>query len=433
MAVARRFFRPLGHGGFACLAALAAMPAHAGPDDATATPGVVAVAQAPTGPEPGHWMDTFKVSGHIETGITGNPDAPRNHLNFGHLFTDRANEALLDQLMGTVERPLDPKAEGVDIGFKLQGMFGSDARYTHFLGELDRDIGARHQVDIVEANLLMHLPVSALEGGMDVKAGQYSTPLGAEVIDATGNFFYSHSYIFNFGLPFKHTGALATMHATSLVDLYLGVDSGVNTSIGKGDNNDDPAGLTGFGLNLWDGKATVLALTHIGPENPKNTLGVPNGALRYINDITTVVKPNDKLTLTTDLNWIRDDGFKADGYGAEFYGVYAINEWLSGGGRVEVWRDAQGFFVGAFPGNLDFVNLERGFPATVFGGGRTTYFAGTLGLNIKPPTPDGVPLLQGIVFRPELRYDRSLSGTRPFDAGTSVDQVTIAGDLIISF
>ena len=43
-------------------------------------------------------------------------------------------------------------------------------------------------------------------GGTDVKFGQYPTPLGDEVIDATGNTFYSHSYIFNYGLPFKHTG-----------------------------------------------------------------------------------------------------------------------------------------------------------------------------------------------------------------------------------
>ena len=50
--------------------------------------------------------DTLKLSGHIEAGITGNGDGPKNGLNFGHLFTDRANTPLLNQLMLTAERPL---------------------------------------------------------------------------------------------------------------------------------------------------------------------------------------------------------------------------------------------------------------------------------------------------------------------------------------
>src|SRR5438552_11805880 len=80
---------------------------------------------------PANWSDTLKFSGHIEAGITGNPDDPSNGINFGHLFTDRANRPVLNQILLTGERPLDPKAAGYDFGFKLQGMYGSDARYTH--------------------------------------------------------------------------------------------------------------------------------------------------------------------------------------------------------------------------------------------------------------------------------------------------------------
>ena len=53
-----------------------------------------------------------------------------------------------------------------------------------------------------------HLPWIT-DGGIDLKVGQYPTPLGYETIDPSTNPFYSHSYIFQFGLPFKHTGALA--------------------------------------------------------------------------------------------------------------------------------------------------------------------------------------------------------------------------------
>src|ERR1700737_832850 len=138
-------------------------------------------APAPTGDAPksdaaapANWSDTLKFSGHIEAGITGNPDDPSNGINFGQLFTDRANRPLLNQILLTGERPLDPKATGYDFGFKLQGMYGSDARYTHFLNEFDRAIRDKNQFDIVEANLVAHLPLLTA-GGIDVKLGQYST------------------------------------------------------------------------------------------------------------------------------------------------------------------------------------------------------------------------------------------------------------------
>src|SRR5713226_6873938 len=144
------------------------------------------------------WWDTLTITGHVEAGITANGANPSDGINFGHLFTDKANEPLLNQAMLTIQRPLDPKATGYDFGFKFQSMFGSDARYTHFLGEFDESINGRTQFDIVEAHALFHLPWLT-PGGVDLKVGQYVTLEGAEVIYAPDNLLYSHSYIFNFG------------------------------------------------------------------------------------------------------------------------------------------------------------------------------------------------------------------------------------------
>jgi len=115
---------------------------------------------------------------------------------------------------------------------------------------------------------------------------------------------------------------------------------------------------------------------------------------------------------------------------AQYFG-YAINDWLKIVGRGEIWRDNNGFFVGSFPGNLDFVKFEHGDPTAIaFGGGATTYGALTLGLNIKPPVPK---TFDGLVIRPEIRYDTSLNGTTPFGAGTKSSQFTFGGDVIIPF
>jgi hypothetical protein len=398
----------------------------------TAAVWFAAMADAAEPPEaPGDYWDTFKLWGQVDAGITGNLTGSKGRLNFGQLFTDKANQVLLNQVLVTAERPIDPKLGGYDFGFKLQAMYGSDARYTHFLGEFDRSIRDRNQVDIVEAFAALHTPWIG-EGGLDIKVGQFVTLLGAETIDPSTNYFYSHSYLFSFGIPFKHTGVMTVTHVNDVVDLYAGLDTGVNTTLGrKGDNNSALAFQGGIGLTLMEGKLTVLATTHIGPENPRGTPGVkPNKDLRYLNDMVVTYKPSETRTFITDLNFIRDDGFHANGYGVVQYWIETLSEELAFVARGEVWRDNNGFFVGAFPGNLDFVNLQRGFPATVIGGGRTTYGALTAGLNIKFPN---VNYTEAVTLRPELRYDRSLNNTTPFDGGRSRHQLTLGMDLLIRF
>ena len=389
---------------------------------------VAAEAAAPAAPP------EFSLWTQLEAGITANPDQPHSGINFGHLFTDKTNQPVLNQLLVTAEKPLDPNATDYAIGFRLQGMFGTDARYTHFLGELDRDIAERTQLDIVEAWVNIHTPWLG-EGGADFKIGQFVTYLGSEYIDPSQNVFYSKSYIFNFGLPLKHTGVMAVTHVNPTLDLYTGVDTGVNTSLGDGDNNSAFAFQGGFGLNnLADGKLTVLALTHLGPENPCLNAAANvrcNSDFRYLNDIVFTYKATDSWTFVTELNYIRDDAFDADGYGVAQYATYAVNDRLSVSGRAEIWRDAENFFVAGFPGNRDFVNFERGFPlekGLVAASGPTTYGEFTLGLTYKPVVPAAIT---NLMIRPELRYDRSLNGTHPFNDGANDGQFTFGLDFIL--
>ena len=65
-----------------------------------------------------------------------------------------------------------------------------------------------------------------------------------------------------------------------------------------------------------------------------------------------------------------------------------------------------------------------------FGGGKTTYFEITFGVTFYPPVPKP---LAGLLIRPEVRYDRTLTNSRPFDFATKRDQWTIGCDAIIEF
>jgi len=372
--------------------------------------------------------ERLKFYGWLEAGMTFNPAGPGDRQNFGRLFDDRSNDFLMNQLSATAERALDPAATGFDWGFKAQVMYGSDARFIHSVGIIDHPSNYTYQADLVEAYLSMHAPILT-DGGLDIKLGKLVTLEGAETIDPRTNVFYSHTYIFNFGIPFNYTGAMATLHVTKLLDLYGGITRGVNTSLE--DNNDSIAFHGGIGLNLLDGKLTALATTHLGPETPND-----NHDFRYLNDLTVTWKITDKFTSITDLNYIYDEAAKATGYGAAQYFTYQINDWLTAGVRAEIWRDAQGFYVAQFASNSDPLHALRGDtnwtpdPRTV-GGGDTTYGALTVGANIKVPVSGP---LAGLVIRPEVRVDTALnSGSHPFNDSTDKNMFTFGLDAILTF
>ena len=150
---------------------LGAAPAHADDPAAPATP----AAPAP----PAAWTDGITFGAQIEAGISGNPrqsETPTSASSSPTIPTP----VLLNQVLLTVARDIPKDASGWDVGFRLQGMFGSDARYTHFLGIADYAIDQRTQLDVTEASVAVRVPVLQ---GLDLKVGLYPTPLGFETID----------------------------------------------------------------------------------------------------------------------------------------------------------------------------------------------------------------------------------------------------------
>lgn len=421
----------------ALLATAPALAQTQGPAEQTGLPGNPATAPAEkpyVAPANfGEWASSIKLSLQGEGGIVVNTQDPNSHRNFGQLFTDNSNRPTLNQILGTVSRDVDPKATSIDVGFKLQLAYGSDSRITHTLGVFDQLIHDRNQLDVPEASISVRFP-NVFANGLDVKAGIYPTPLGVELIDPKTNAFYSHSYIFNYGLPFKHTGVLATAHVSDLVDIYGGIDSGTNTAIGygTGDNNNRPGGIAGIGLNMNGGKLVLLALTHIGPEDSKRNTPFANSALRYYNDVSLVWKTTETLTLTTEVNYVKEEGFRAEAYGIAQYASYTLSDTITLNGRGEVFRDNNNFFVSNPRGSLDYANGQRGTLANFLTASKpTTYGELTAGLTYKPA---GMPAqLATLLVRPELRYDRALNNSRAFNDGKDRGAFTLATDVVLGF
>jgi hypothetical protein len=458
----------------------AAQSAHAqtlaAPADQTAQAAPADQAAPPAPPKHPIWSGTplgdIQFSGHTEVGLSINPDSPKNNQNFGQPFTDGADAFRMNQTMLDAERDTDA-TQNFDWGFKFNGMYGTDSRYTHFYNEWDRSTNSPYQWDInyLEGNIHSAIPGTS---GVDIQIGEYATPLGYEVIDSTGNPFYSHSYIFTYGLPYKHTGVLGTFHVNDTIDVWAGWDTGVNDSFvgAKGNANSSLLhGIVGFGLNnLMGGNLTIIGLAHLGAENPTleapfvqaNSSGPfdPNDKLREYYDANAVWKITDSLTSVTELNMVHDDAFSVTAGGAAQYILYTINDQWSVGARAEAYADQgkNGFagFVCAAPGSQDAVDAERGItfsnagtknpvlnqgycgaPGRAF---NVVYSEVTIGATYTPTWPP-LPGTWGLAIRPEARFDSIIGGSagvKPYDVnskgiGTKSSQVTLAVDATLSF
>ena len=296
---------------------------------------------------------------------------------------------------------------------------------------------------IVEAYGNLHFPILT-SGGVDLKLGQFASPQSVETIYPTGNAFYSHSYIFNFGVPFQHLGGVATVHVNQYLDVYGGVTRGANVGL-LDDPNGVPSGLAGFTVTLLSGKIVLAANTAIGPENPDvyHLLPVLKGngsvgtidtrsALRYYNNVNLTWKITDAFTSLTDTDYLQDDGLHAQAYGVSQTFTYQVSKYLTAAVRSEIFRDDDNAFVLQFAANDDYDNSERGIlnnldPRTVSAPSTagTTYTEVTFGVQIKP--------FDHLLIRPELRYDQVISGSGPSTDSTQHHQFTGGIDFVVPF
>ena len=138
--------------------------------------------------------------------------------------------------------------------------------------------------------------------------------------------------------------------------------------------------------------------------------------------------------MIVDLNYAQDDAAKVSGQGAAIYFQQTVSDTVSVALRGEAWRDSEGFFVAQLAANDDAINLLAGYPnlnIRTIGGGSTTYGALTLGANIKVPSVS--KSLAGLVIRPEIRYDKSLTNTTPFIDSSHKNQFTFGVDAVLTF
>ena len=151
---------------------------------------------------------------------------------------------------------------------------------------------------------------------------------------------------------------------------------------------------------------------------------------RYWNDLSGSYKISDRLTFTGELNFLHDEGLHTNTYSFVSYLSYQLSPTLLLNYRGEIYRDDTGLLVTSFIANNAYMRATLGKPTVTQSAPPTTYGALTLGVTWRPRLGHSVKLFE---IRPEVRFDRSLNGTRPFNDLRNIGQFTFGGDAVLGF
>lgn len=348
------------------------------------------------------------VGGWLEGGIYSNQYGSPSNGPVG--MRSIGNGATADQLWIFAERATDTQGCGWDIGGRVDYLFGVDGPATQSFGDRSWDYGWDSSPTYGSA--IPQLYGEIAYNYMKVKVGHFYTPIGYEVVQAPGNFFYSHSYSHTYGQPFTHTGALASYERNEKVTFYGGWVNGWDEGFeGK---NDGSMFLGGFTFQISD-KANFAWFASAGKLGSGNAfVDAPSGNL-YYNCIVFTYQINDNWSyvfehdLGSNTNVRPQSGVNNQWYEVNNYLMYKMSDCLSFGGRFEWFQDPQG--------------------ARVVSGDQGDYFAVTGGFNWKPHA--------NFTIRPEIRYDwfsgTAAAGNLPFHDGRSSRQLSGGVDVYFTF
>lgn len=359
-------------------------------------------------PQPAALKDrNVTIGGWLSSGIYGNQYGAPNNGPVGMRGVGDAFTA--DQLWIFAERKTDTKGCGWDIGGRVDYLFGADGPETQCFGDQTFDYGWNSAPYYGSA--IPQLYAEIAHNDLKVKIGHFYTPIGYEVVQATGNFFYSHSYSHTFGEPFTHTGVLAEYTLNEKVKASGGWVNGWDQGFEGKDRGS--MFLGGMTLTLSE-KATLAWFCTAGRlGNGQAFVGAASGDA-YTNSLVFTYKLSDKWTyvlehdLGTNYN-VDPSTVNNQWYEVNNYIMYKVSDCLSYGGRFEWFQDPQGVKVVA--------------------GDSGNYYAVTGGLNWKPHA--------NITVRPELRYDvfngTAPVGGLPFNDGAAKSQLTFGTDFIFTY
>jgi hypothetical protein len=364
----------------------------------------------------------LNIYGWLDQGITGNPANPASHYN-GTLAPNDRDQWQGNQAYLVVEKTLDTKDRGWDVGGRVDLLYGSDYIFCESLGfETNPDGSPKWNADPQYGLAMPQVYGEVGCGDLSLKIGRFYSIIGYESIMATSNFFYSMNYAVRFAEPTTHTGGMLTKKVSDELTLYAGLVNGQDETDGL---TDSLAALSGFAYTPKDQKYAL-------------NFGIMTGGLEPT-DVPTVYAPRTYFSTYLTYNFTKklqsvsqwdagwQDDYDLQGHTADFwsftqYVYYGLNDQWKAGLRYDMFVDGQGTRLGG----LRAGGLPDGNPLPLPSGDAGVVQAITLGMNYT--------CSPNLRLRPEVRWDwYSGSGPKLFDDETKNSQFTVAIDAILQF
>lgn len=383
----------------ALCAALASAPAWAqAPAPAPAAPAAAAE------PKPKPWYEDLSLNAFVSAGFLYNLNQPSTKLSTLRVFDAPDNTFTIGVAELTVQKAV---AAPSDVGFRVDLDFGGTIPpSTVSFGDLPGNF------DLRQGFVSWVAPVGS---GLRLDVGKFVTHNGSEVIEGWDNYNdnYSRSFLFNYAIPFTHTGAKVSYTLSPQVSLMAMVANGWDSVISR--TRDKTVGGQ-IALTPVDPLSILLNYTG-GVEN----IAPGQDQFRHLFDVVATLKVASLLTLGVNGDYGIERGTSrvTAGSDSKWYGAagYLRVDAPAGYGlalRAEIFRDESGTRF-AFP---------PGSPAS-FNSVKQTVYEGTATAFAK---------LGHLVLRGEFRLDASDNAIYTKSNGTlGKTQPTLALNTLVAY
>ncbi len=209
-------------------------------------------------------------------------------------------------------------------GFRFEVLYGVSA-----------DPGSGSDSPVIQQAFVSYRP--PLPGGLEIRAGRWDSPLGAEIIYVGQNGNISRGLLWSFQ-PYNHDGVIVRGEPGHGFNWQLGVSN--NGSAANFDNNNAKTAIAQFG---WSDERADIRLSYMAEDGPTrgrfaNLASGRDDEFSHVVDLVAFWDPTDQISLWLNADWIHGDPKGRDEsniFGVALAGRYAITEETGAGMRAE--------------------------------------------------------------------------------------------------
>lgn len=237
-----------------------------------------AAAAAATPPTP-KWYDDLAFNAFVSAGYLFNTNVPNSRVNQLRPLDYPSNSFIVNVAELSVQKAVgDPGSVGFRADLTVGGLYPP---VTVSKGDIPGNL------DLRQAFVSWVAPVG---NGLRFDVGKFVTPLGYEVLDGYDGYNdnNSRSFLFNYAIPFTHTGVKATYAFSPKVSATFGVVNGWDATVAQ----TKPKSFIGQ-IALTPIAPLTIGLNYVGGWEPATT----GNAFRQVFDAVVVFKATEHLTL----------------------------------------------------------------------------------------------------------------------------------------